>query len=239
MNVIDGGIILFILLGAIVGFKRGFTKQLVCSIGFIMILILSFILKNPISIFFYEHLPFFKFSGIIKGVTVLNIILYEAVAFFIVFSVLSIIYKVVILASSIFEKILKYTIILGLPSKLLGMILGIIQYLIFVFVILYVLSLSSFNNEEINNSKYKNKILNNTPIISKFTSDTMKVIDEFSSLKEKYKTEKKPKKFNQETLDLFLKYKIVKIDSIDYLIENNKIDIRKDDKILKKYREEE
>ena len=44
MNIIDIGIILFILSGAIIGLKRGFTKQLVSSIGCILIVILSFIL---------------------------------------------------------------------------------------------------------------------------------------------------------------------------------------------------
>ena len=143
MNIIDIGIILFILSGAIIGLKRGFTKQLVSSIGFILIVILSFILKNPVSIFFYEHLPFFKFSGIIKGVTVLNIALYEIFAFFIVFSILTIVYKFLLLATSIFEKVLKATIILGIPSKILGAILGFIQYFILAFIILYVLNFNS------------------------------------------------------------------------------------------------
>ena len=39
MNIIDIGIILFILSGAIIGLKRGFTKQLVSSIGFNLIVI--------------------------------------------------------------------------------------------------------------------------------------------------------------------------------------------------------
>ena len=237
MNIIDIGIILFILSGAIIGLKRGFTKQLVSSIGFILIVILSFILKNPVSIFFYEHLPFFKFSGIIKGVTVLNIALYEIFAFFIVFSILTIVYKILSLATSIFEKVLKATIILGIPSKILGAILGFIQYFILAFIILYVLNFPTFNI--LDDSKLKDPILKHTPILSSFAHDTVSVIDEFKGIKEKYKNESNAKEFNRETLDLFLKYDIVKCDSIDLLIDKNKLDIKKDDPILVKYRNEE
>ena len=204
MNIIDIGIILFILSGAIIGLKRGFTKQLVSSIGFILIVILSFILKNPVSIFFYEHLPFFKF---------------------------------LLLATSIFEKVLKATIILGIPSKILGAILGFIQYFILAFIILYVLNFPTFNI--LDDSKLKDPILKHTPILSSFAHDTVSVIDEFKGIKEKYKNESNAKEFNRETLDLFLKYDIVKCDSIDLLIDKNKLDIKKDDPILVKYRNEE
>ena len=61
MNIIDFIIILFILSGAIIGFKRGFTRQLVSLVSFFAIIILAFMFKNPVSIFLYEHLPFFKF----------------------------------------------------------------------------------------------------------------------------------------------------------------------------------
>ena len=72
LNIIDIIIIVFILLGALVGFKRGVTKQLVSCLGLIAVVILSFLLKNPVSIFLYEHLPFFKFAGVLKGVTSLK-----------------------------------------------------------------------------------------------------------------------------------------------------------------------
>ena len=57
-------IIMIILFGAIVGFKRGIIKQSVITVGMIFVLILSFILKNPVSSIMYEHLPFFSFGGL-------------------------------------------------------------------------------------------------------------------------------------------------------------------------------
>lgn len=81
MNGFDAAIILILIMGAVVGFKRGFTYEVVSTVGFFLVLILAYFLKNPLSVFLYEHLPFFKFGGIFKGVTVLNIFLYEVMLF--------------------------------------------------------------------------------------------------------------------------------------------------------------
>lgn len=239
VNVLDIGIILFILLGTVIGLKRGFTKQLVHSIGFIVIVILSFILKNPISIFFYEHLPFFQFTGVLKGVTALNIVIYEMLAFCVVFFILTILYQILLLATSIFEKILTATIILGIPSKILGACLGFIQYFIFTFIILYIVSFPCFSSDVIKKSQLKDPILKHTPILSKTVESSLQVIDDFEQIKKKYQTIRNPKQFNQETIDLLLKYQIITIDSLDYLIDHQKININKQDAILEKYRKEE
>ena len=238
MNIIDAAIILIILMGAVVGFKRGFTKEIVSFLGFFIVVVLSFILKNPISVFMYEHLPFFKFGGIIKGVTVLNIALYEIIAFLIVLSVLTFILRIIMFATKIFEKILKFTIVLGIPSKLLGLVVGLIEGFVWVFIILYVLNLPVFNITELNNSKLKNKILNNVPILSSFASSTNKVINEFLDIKDKYEVIDNSNEFNKETLDLFLKYDVITIDSVDNLIANKKLIIENVDEVLDKYRKE-
>ena len=83
MNLLDIFVIIFILLGALVGFKRGFTKELTEAVGFIVIVILAYIFKNPLSVFFYEHMPFLN-VGFLKGAEVLNILMYEILAFLVV-----------------------------------------------------------------------------------------------------------------------------------------------------------
>ena len=45
MNIIDAVIILFIILGAVVGFKEGFIKKTASLIGLVVITIISFLLK--------------------------------------------------------------------------------------------------------------------------------------------------------------------------------------------------
>lgn len=236
MNVVDIIIIIFLLFGALLGFKRGFTKQLLYCVGLIGIVILAFILKNPVSILLYENLPFFKFGGIFKGVTVLNILVYEILSFFLVLAILMIILKVLMLVSSIFEKFLNMTIILGIPSKILGALLGVIENFMISFIALYILSLPVLNINIVEQSKFKDAILTKTPILSIYTEDMVKVIEEFADLKEKYTADTDPNNFNLEALDLLLKHKIVSIDSVNKLMEKNKLDIKNIDTVLEKYR---
>ena len=236
MNIIDIGIVIILLFGAVIGFKRGFTRQLVSSVGFILIVILAFNLRTPVSEFLFKNLPFFKFSGLLKGASVLNIVLYEFIAFVIVLGILSIVLKVVLFATKIFETILNMTIILGIPSKILGAIVGVIEYYIIVFIILYVLTLPLFNLSFVNESKYRNKIINNTPILSSFVEKTVGVMKDLNDLKDKFKTEQNVNKFNLEALDLLLEKRIVDVKTVDSLISKNKLQIDNVESVLKKYR---
>ncbi len=238
MNIIDAVIILFILAGAVVGFKRGFTKQVLSFLGIFVVVVLAFWLKNPVSIFLYEHLPFFKFGGVLKGVTVLNIALYEFIALLIILAILTLILKVLVFASSIFEKILKFTIVLGIPSKILGAIVGVIESFVWVFILLYIFTLPVFHIDIIHESKFKDAILKHTPVLSGFADETLQVIEEFTSLKEKYEQTPNANEFNKETLDLFLKYNIITVKSVDRLIEKNKLEIDGIEEVLNHYRTE-
>ena len=230
MNIVDILIIVFLVFGALVGFRRGFTKQLVSSIGLIVIVILAFVLKNPLSALLYENLPFFKFGGIFKGVTALNILVYEVLAFFIVLSILMFIFKILLFVTSIFEKFLTMTIILGIPSKILGAILGVLENFILVFILLYILSLPIFNINGLNDSKLKSGILKKTPILSTQVDKSVKVIDEFIELKDKYESINDSNSFNLEALDLLLKHKITTVKSVEKLIEKDKIQINRNKK---------
>lgn len=235
MSIVDVIIILAILMGAVVGFKRGLTTQLVSTIGIILVMVLAFILKNPVSRFMYENLPFFDFGGLLKGLPVLNIFVYELIAFILVLSVLTIILKLLLKFTKIFEFLLKVTVVLSIPSKIGGAIVGMLENFIFVFIILYILNLPIFDFSI--NSKYKDKILNNTPILSQMVDKSIKVIDEFSDLKNKYEKEENPNEFNRETLDLFLKYDIIDVNSVETLVKKDKLKIKNVDEIIKKYKE--
>ncbi len=236
MNIIDAIIILMILLGAVIGFKRGFTKQVLSFLGVFLVVVLAFWLKNPVSIFMYEHLPFFKFGGVLKGVTVLNIALYEFIALLILVAILTVILKLLLFASSIFEKILNFTIILGIPSKILGAIIGALESFVWIFIVLYILSLPVFHIGVVEDSKMRPSILKNTPILSLFADETLKVVEEFTSLKEKYEQAPNANEFNKDTLDLFLGYNIITINSVDKLIEKNKLQIDGVEEVLECYR---
>lgn len=237
MNIIDAIAILIILSCMAMGLKKGFTKELISFLGFFVIVIAAFLLKNPISKILYENLPFFTFGGLFKGITALNIILYEIIAFFIVIAVLTIVFRVLLFASSIFEKLLNMTIILGIPSKILGMVVGLVEGFVWVFILFYIVSLPLFNFKEVNDSKMMGPVLKNTPILSSFTKDFKVALEEFSDLKEEYKNEGNKEKFNYDTLNVLLKYKIVTTESIEKLNEKGKLKIENVNTLLNLYRE--
>lgn len=224
MNILDIGIIIFILFGAVLGLKRGFTKELVEAIGFIVVIVLAYFLKNPLSVLMYEFLPFFSF-GLLKNVEIFNILIYEVIAFLICFAVLSAVLRLLLLATSIFEKILNTTIILGIPSKIAGAIVGLIHHFIISFVILYILSIFCFDVDFVNESELKNKILNNTPVLSNIADRSVNIVNEFIVLKNQYTDNTiSESEFNYQAIELFLKYDIITPEALEKLIEKGKID---------------
>lgn len=236
MSIIDILIIAIIIIAAIVGFKRGFVHSIVAFVGTILIVVLSFMFKNYVSILLYENLPFFKFSGFFKNVSVINILFYEIIAFLIVMIVLTILLSILIKVSRLIEKIFKATIILSIPSKIAGALLGLVEGYVICFVFLYIISLSIFNVPEVKNSKYRDVILEETPLLAKLNENTTLMIKDFESLKESYNGED-AEEFNLKSLDLFLKYDIISIESADKLVEKNKLQINDIESVLKKYRD--
>ena len=147
-------------------------------------------------------------------------------------------WRIVVFASSIVQKIIDMTIILGLPSKILGFLIGLVEYYLISFVIIYILVLPIFSVKEVVDSRYANIILEKTPIVSSSFGEKMEFLNEFVSLKEKYKNTESATQFNYDTLDLFLKYDIINVNSAKKLREKNKLKIDGIDNLLKKYEEE-
>ncbi len=234
---VDIIIILFILLGAFVGFKRGFFSELVNVLGFIVAIICAFIFKNPISLFLYDHLPFFSFGGILKGVTAINILLYEVIAFLLTLTICLIVLKILKIFTRIFEKFLDATIILGIPSKIFGAILGAIEWIIISFAIMFVISLPIFNNRFVFESRIYDIMLKESAKYSKQINNTLEVFKEIDNLKEAYKNNEDKNSFNLDSLDLLLKYNIIDIKSAEKLYHKGKFRaINNIESVLDKYR---
>ena len=67
INVIDVIIILMILLAGVVGLKRGVFKELVMTVGYFILVLVSFWIKTPLGEFLAENLPFLTF---LNGLTI-------------------------------------------------------------------------------------------------------------------------------------------------------------------------
>jgi uncharacterized membrane protein required for colicin V production len=236
MNIVDIIIIIWLLFGLIAGIKNGFTKQLISFVGFVVILFISYHLKNYVSVWMYEYLPFFKFGGIFKGVTVLNIALYELLAFIAVFAVLEIIFSIVMWVGDWIEKAMAFLVLPQAISGTLGAIVGVLEYYVIAFVLLYILALPVFDIKVVQDSELTDKILNNTPVLTSQISDTLSAIDEFAKLRDKYEVTGTSTEFNLETLDLFLRRGVITIDNVDMLVSKGKLQIDNIESVLSKYR---
>lgn len=234
INLVDAIILLIILLGGIIGFKEGVIKKLTSVIGLVIVVILSFMLKNHLSVIFYENLPFFDLWGAFKGIQVLNIVFYEMLAFLIISSVLTLVYRLILGITGIIEKILKATIILSIPSKILGFFVGLIENYIWVYVFLFVLTLPVINIKEIYESKTAMFIIEETPILSRYTGKTLEIYNNLYSIIDN-RENKTNQQVNEEAMDLMLKYDIITVESAEKLIEKNKVTINNDD-FLDKYK---
>lgn len=225
MNIIDAIIILILLMGAVIGFKQGAIKKTVSFVGTFAIIIIAFIFKNDLSVLFYENLPFFDFWGAFKGIQVLNIILYEIIAFLVVFSLLFIVLRMLIVITGFAELLLKATIFLAIPSKILGIFVGLIEYYVYVFIALFVISLPVFNLVDLNESKFAGTILNNTPLLSGLADDTVEVYTEVYNIIDN-RGNKSTEELNEEVLTFMLDKKAISYESAKSLIDQNKVFVK-------------
>ena len=225
MNIIHAIIILILLMGAVIGFKQGAIKKTVSFVGTFAIIVVAFIFKNDLSVLFYENLPFFDFWGAFKGIQVLNIILYEIVAFLVVFSLLFIVLRMLIVITGFAELLLKATIFLAIPSKILGIFVGLIEYYVYVFIALFVISLPVFNLVDLNESKFAGTILNNTPLLSGLADDTVEVYTEVYNIIDN-RGNKSTEELNEEVLTFMLDKKAISYESAKSLIDQNKVFVK-------------
>lgn len=224
MNVVDIVIFIFLALGAVGGFKAGVIKKTADFIGTFLILILAFYLKNYLSTIMYENLPFFNFGGFIKGIDTLNILLYEIIAFIIVFIALLFILKVILMITGLIEKVLKATVILSIPSKLLGIVVGIVEAYVYTFIVLVIITLPIFKIPYIKDSKVANFMLNNTPVLSKISEEMIDIYGKVYKIIDD-KDDKSNEELNEEILELLIDKEVITKDSARKLVEKNKVHI--------------
>lgn len=217
MNILDAVIIVILIICIMSGLRRGLIKSIVFLLGIVVVLILSYYLKNPLSSLFYNTLPFFS----LKGVPIFNILLYEVIAFLVVFSILYLLLRILLKITGIVETILDATIILGFFSRIGGAIIGFIEGYIIVFIFLFIFSQPFLDITGIESSYLADKILDNTPILSDAVEDTRKVIKELGEVANRF--ENNNTEFNKIAIDLFLKYEIITKDNLNILIEKGKV----------------
>lgn len=179
-------------------------------------------------------MPFIKLWGVFKGIEVLNVIFYEMVAFLVIASVLTLVYRILLGLTGLIEKFLKATIILSIPSKIIGFFIGLVEYYVWVYIILFILTLPIINLREVYTSKIASTILKETPIVSEYTNKTLDIYNDIYKIVDE-REDKTDSELNEEAMDTMLKYKIITIESAEKLIKQQKVNV-KNKEFLEKYK---
>ena len=231
-------IILFILLcGAFAGYRNGFIKSVVSFVGFIIVLVLAFTLKNPLSEFLYMHFPFMSFGGAYANITIVNILIYEAIAFIALVLVFSVLLKLIVVFTGILEKIASLNTVLGFFSKILGLVFGIVKTYLIIFAVFFVLHASPQINAFIEEGAISSKIASSTPVLSDLSKNDRDALAEIVEIQKKCKvvTEEESTKCNQDSLEILLKRGILKPEVAKKLVDAKKIKIDGAEEIINKY----
>lgn len=224
MGIVDILIIIFILSFGVLGSKRGFFKQTVTTVGSILVFVLAYYFKDGVANFLTFNLPFFNFKGEILGLTSLNIIMYQLIAFLLMVLIFSGILAVIIKITGIFEKILRLTIVLGIPSKILGFILGLVEGYVITYIILFILMLPILKIDIINNSSFARPILKSSPVISNIVGTTKDTCLSIYDLVNDYSKDKDKDKFNKEAIRIMLSNNMITKSYVEELINKGKLD---------------
>lgn len=219
MNAVNIIIIMVLISGGITGAHNGFFKQSVVLIGTIICFILSWMFKNPVANFLSFNLPFFDFNGLKS----LNIVMYQLIAFLLLLCLFTSVLIVLIKVTGIFEKILKFTIILGIPSKILGFIVGVIESYIIVFVVLFFLNQPAFKIEPINDSSYAKIIINSSPGLSNIVGNMNNTIKDIYKITKDYEVSKNSDDTNKQIIDTLLEHKVIDTNYLEKLEKKGKI----------------
>mgnify|MGYP004457909689 FL=1 len=237
LNVFDIGIILLLVMFIIVGFKNGAIRELFALVGIIVVFVLSYSLKGILGNILCIVLPFFKITGVVEGLSVMNILLYQAIAFMIVFAILLTLYEILLKVSKFIQKIVNLTIILILPSKILGSIIAFVKGWIVLFAVFLCLMIPLKNTDLFTSSTMVNKIIYNTPVLSSHSSNFINSVEEIYNLEKQLSNKEISKnEANLKTLDLMLKHKIVDKSTVEQLVKLHKLDdVSNIESVLNKY----
>ena len=223
MNIVDVVIIMGLLLGGVTGAKNGFFRQSVVLIGTILCFILAWVFKNPIANFLSFTLPFFNFAGPFEGLTSLNIVMYQLIAFLLLLSLFSAILAIIIKATGVFEKILNFTIILGIPSKILGFIVGVIEAYVIIFAVLFFVNQPAVNLEIVKESTFSPKIVNSSPGLSNIVGNMNDAVNDIYDITKDYNINQNTNSFNKKVINSLLEHKVIDRDYLDKLVSKGKI----------------
>lgn len=169
------------------------------------------------------YITILNFAGPFEGLTSLNIVMYQLIAFMLLLCLFSSLLVIVIKFTGVFEKILNMTIILGIPSKILGFIVGLLEAYVILFAILFFFNQPAFNLKIMNESNMAPKIVNSSPVLSNIVGDMNDAINDIYDITKTYNKNQNKAVFNKRVVDSLLKHEVIDNDYLNKLRQKGKI----------------
>lgn len=225
MNVIC---VLVPVMGIVIGLMRGFTQRCVIVVWGAILIVLSFLLKNPVSAILYKFVPFFKLEY-----QAANILFFEFISFFIVLVLLVIVVFLVSKFVDVVEKGLGFILSLGVPSGILSAFIRLIEFTFYLYIFIFtVFFLSTLSNSPIDVS-LADKIFYNTP---GFRQVFRVPFDTSIKVANRMAKSGSENSINYDSLEIMMKSKFISYNNAKYLIESKKLVIENGNELLNKYK---
>lgn len=218
MNIVDIVIILIIALCTFLGFKKGVIKSLVQLIGTAAVLILAYSFKGILANFLMSFMPFFNFIGY-EGITAINILIYEMLSFIVIFVLLYCILNILLSLSGLIETLLKVTVILALPSKILGALVGFLEGVILAFMITFILLHAGPVEKFVMESQTGIILLERTPFIGQVMLKTTESLKDINELVNEMKADSNKDAVNAQVLQILIHYQVITKEDAKRIIE--------------------
>ena len=123
-----------------------------------------------------------------------------------------------------------------IPSKIIGLFIGAVEGLVFVFIALSIAMQFKVARDFMSDGKYIDLVLTKTPVLSNATKSLNTSVNEIYDVAEKYKDSKDRNQANLEALQILLKYKIISPDNAENLVKSGKLNIKGSDTLIEKYK---
>lgn len=222
--IVDFLLIIFLIAGIVGGYKKGFLESTIRLIGNIVTFLGAYLLKGPLSIYLYTNLPFFDLGGFFEGLSVLNVIIYELIAFIILWVLFSVILGILAKVFKLEKLLMTIVAKLRLPNKILGGIFGFLEMYLFVyFFVLIAMFFANFNNYDMD--KRLASYVFKTPFLNETFAPTYNALEDIVELTIKYDNNNDKVSLNTEALGILIEYGLIKEEDINTLINDEKIDV--------------
>lgn len=174
MGIVDAVLICLLIVGALDGVRKGAIRSIVEFVGSILVIVLSWMLKNN-----FANILIKVYPNIGKNVAV-SAIIYNVIAFLILLIAFSILLFVILKITDFIENVFKATIVLGFLSRVVGAVFGAIKAYILIFFALLIMR--GLNIRFIEHSKVSDFMLEKTPLVTPLVEKS------YNSIKKAYES---------------------------------------------------